>query len=267
MRDLPADSTVQSMPADIVTEVLLLANDAIIAPLLAAKMVHDVRGGLGEAMMAVATVQVALQMAQRASSDPESLKAALQRLQFVNPGCARASTALDAWSAASAGLIDGDDAGDVDLRDLLLALPGLLLLPAMNRLVECQVSAGDQPRRVHANPARTRGALIGLGQHVISRAAEGAHFTCRFVDDDPRVHAIEMAVTECADRPDAEAAASPGRGAKRAHVALLAIRATVAACGGMLVKTIGQKNIGDSYRVTFPIARRAAKAARATRKK
>ncbi len=239
-------------------DALLLANQAIVAPLLAGKMVHDVRGGLGEATMAVASVQAVLQSAQRDAAGADTLRVAAERLRFVLSGCARASAALDVWVGALGAPTAADDATDVDLRDVLLALASVLPLPAMMRFVRCDVTAGDESRWTRSNAGRLHAALAGLGLHLIHAATEGALLTCRFVDQDPRVHTIEMAIDACADAADEEDAFAPTPDAARAQLALLAASAAIAACGGELVGLAPDGDEGAGYRVTLPATIRAA---------
>ena len=238
---------------DTESEALRLANDAIVAPLLAGKMVHDVRGGMAEATMAVASVQTVLQSAQQNTAGLDKLSIVSERLRYVLAGCARGSAALDAWASALGAPAAALDPRDVDLRKILLALPSLLQLPALMRMVQCDVTAGDAPRWNPGNESRVRAALVGLGQHLIAGAAEGAHFTCQFVAAAPGVHTIEMAVDRC-DGEDGDDDISPFAGAAREPIALRAADAAIVACGGAVTRLVLRKDEGVRFRVTLPAA-------------
>ena len=177
---------------------IVLAGERRLATLYASQAAHDVRGGASESRMALAAVDAVLRLsAAGLGNDVQQMLA--DRMASAVAGCARSTSAVDAWSADLYGAAVPD--GDVDLREIARRMPKILLLPSMAKLIGCDIDPGEVERMARGSERAMRNGLACLGLYLLERALDDSRFTIRF-ESAPASHVIVLAVDALEDPGD-----------------------------------------------------------------
>jgi hypothetical protein len=228
---------------------IVLAGERRLATLYASQVAHDVRGGASESRMALAAVDAVLKVSAAPLADDVRQKLA-DRMASAVAGCARSTTAVDAWSADLYGTALPD--GDVDLREIARRLSRILLLPSMVKLISCDIEPGEIARMATGSERALRNGLACLGLHLLERALEDSRFTLRF-ESAGSAHAILMSVDALEDPGDP---LDPDRAMlwieDRALVPFYAGRLLLEAQGATLSRYEATDSVG--FRITIPAA-------------
>jgi hypothetical protein len=228
---------------------IVLAGERRLATLYASQAAHDVRGGASESRMALAALDAMLKVSTAGlREDVQQMLA--NRMASAVAGCARSTTAVDAWSADLYGPAVPD--GDVDLREIARRMSKVLLLPSMIKLISCDIDPGEVPRMVTGSERALRNGVACLGLHLLERALEDARFTLRF-ESAPGSHVIVLAVDAFEDPGDP---LDPDRAMlwieDRALVPFYAGRLLLEAEGATLSRYEAADGVG--LRITIPAA-------------